>query len=323
MKTLITNIVSSSKTSLKPYGSKLQQRYPKLYRFISVLKNGTSRFTKETFLFLNLKYKLWRNPNLIDQLTWKEVETYRQIPRDWKKVAPVMVVSSFPFLNYIILPIAYAYPHKLLSNQFWTLEQQLKFGEIDYYNKVKHYSTILELLLIHTDDKLDDTVAKNYMFDLVNKIKDGQEVTSEEVLELKPILKRPEFDLKKLSYDHLHLLEKVESSRRAFDLIQSSNLAYYAYWLREIDKKLLHQDLGKLPIEHIYTMCFERGINSRSHSIDDLKMNLRYWLENTDKLFEFNSPTFKRDNQEYFTLYLHSKILLRSSINRKSRYNPG
>lgn len=36
-------------------------------------------------------------------------------------------------------------------------------------------------------------------------------------------------------------------------------------------------------------MCFERGINSRSHSINDLKINLKYWLDFTDKLFKFNS----------------------------------
>lgn len=81
------------------------------------------------------------------------------------------------FFNYFFLikinktSGRYAYPHKLLSNQFWTLEQILKFGEIDYYNKVKHYGTILELLLIHADDKLNDSVAKNFLFDFVNKVK--------------------------------------------------------------------------------------------------------------------------------------------------------
>ncbi|RNA32095.1 LETM1 domain-containing 1 [Brachionus plicatilis] len=319
MKALISNIVSSPRVKLKPYGSKLQQRYPKIYRLFSVLRNGTVRFSKETFTFFNLKFQLWKNPHLIEQLSWKEVETYRQVPRDWKKVAPVMLVSSFPVLNYIVLPIAYAYPHKLLSNQFWTLEQILKFGEIDYYNKVKHYGTILELLLIHADDKLNDSVAKNFLFDFVNKIKDGEEINTEQVIELKPILRRPEFNLKLLSYDHLNLLEKIENSRKVFNLIKSSNLAYYAYWLRETDRKLLNQDIDKIPIEYMYSMCFERGINSRSQSINDLKLNLKYWLDFTEKLFDFNH-NFKRENQEYFTLYLHSKILLRSSINRKMPY---
>ena len=79
MRNLIHTVVSSSKITLKPYGSKFQQRYPKLFRLVSVLKNGTSRFTKETFLFLNLKFKLWKNPDLIEKLSWKEVETYRQV----------------------------------------------------------------------------------------------------------------------------------------------------------------------------------------------------------------------------------------------------
>lgn len=75
----------------------------------------------------------------------------------------------FRFIS--IFKLSYAYPHKLLSNQFWTLEQILKFGETDYFNKVKHYGTILELLLIHADEKLTDSKAKNFLFDLVDRVK--------------------------------------------------------------------------------------------------------------------------------------------------------
>lgn len=87
MKSLISNIVGSPTVKLKPYGSKFQQRYPKLYRLISVLRNGTTRFTKETFNFLNLKFKTWKNPDLIDELSWKEVEVYRQVTFYQRKLA--------------------------------------------------------------------------------------------------------------------------------------------------------------------------------------------------------------------------------------------
>lgn len=126
MKKLIQTAVSSSKAKLRPYGSEFQQRYPKLYRLISVLKDGSTRFTKETILYFKIKYRLWKDPNYLNSMTWNQVETYKQvnlrlrnfflfspeltnhkqIPRDWKKVAPVMIISAFPFLNYIVLPIA-------------------------------------------------------------------------------------------------------------------------------------------------------------------------------------------------------------------------
>lgn len=79
MNNLISGIFKSPRVKFKPYGSKFQQRYPKIYRLISVLRNGTIRFTQETFTFLNLKFKMWKNPNLIEHLTWKQVEIYRQV----------------------------------------------------------------------------------------------------------------------------------------------------------------------------------------------------------------------------------------------------
>lgn len=48
------------------------------------------------------------------------------------------------------------------------------------------------------------------------------------------------------------MLVKVENCRRVFNLIHNQNLSYYAYWLKESDRKLLDIDLNKLPIDHIY-----------------------------------------------------------------------
>lgn len=79
MKNLVSEIFKSPRIKLKPYGSKFQQRYPKIYRLVSVLRNGTIQFTRETFTFLNLKFKMFKNPHLIEQLSWKEVEIYRQV----------------------------------------------------------------------------------------------------------------------------------------------------------------------------------------------------------------------------------------------------
>lgn len=58
-----------------------------------------------------------------------------------------------------------------MCRQFWTLEQILKFGELDYYNKLKLYNPLLDHLQIHAEQKLaDDIQAKNVLIDLLEKV---------------------------------------------------------------------------------------------------------------------------------------------------------
>ncbi len=83
-------------------------RFPKAFKVYYILKSGTRRFAQETKTFASVKSSLSRKDpvQVVNALKWDEVNIYREIPRDWKVVAPVMVIASFPFLNYIILPLA-------------------------------------------------------------------------------------------------------------------------------------------------------------------------------------------------------------------------
>lgn len=95
-----------------------------------------------------------------------------KIPRDWKKVAPVLLISSLPLLNYIVLPIAYMYPHRLLCPQFWTLDQKLTFGQMDHSKRIELYEPILNSLASHVDLKLDfhRSREKYAVIDCINKV---------------------------------------------------------------------------------------------------------------------------------------------------------
>jgi hypothetical protein len=68
--------------------------------------------------------------------------------------------------------LSYIFPHKLLCRHFWSLEQQLKFGEADYHKNRELYNPVLNSLLIHIDTKLagKDYVAKNVLLDTIKKV---------------------------------------------------------------------------------------------------------------------------------------------------------
>lgn len=42
----------------------------------------------------------------IKALTRKEMELWKQMPSDMMKVAPVLLISSLPFANYVVFPLA-------------------------------------------------------------------------------------------------------------------------------------------------------------------------------------------------------------------------
>lgn len=42
----------------------------------------------------------------LECLTRKELELYIQMPHDMLRVAPVLIISTLPFTNYIMFPLA-------------------------------------------------------------------------------------------------------------------------------------------------------------------------------------------------------------------------
>lgn len=61
-------------------------------------------------------------------LTRREIELYHQMPKDMRKVAPVLLISALPLANYVIFPIAYMFPRIFLSRHFWNLQQKSEYN---------------------------------------------------------------------------------------------------------------------------------------------------------------------------------------------------
>jgi hypothetical protein len=137
-----------------------------------------------------------------------------------------MIISALPLLSYVILPVAYMYPHRLLCQQLWTLDQKLHFAEIDHVKRKELHDQLLDLLVLHADQKLDfhRQSEKYAIIDCISKVKDytsnhisilifnfysfikvkkGEKIGIEEVISLKPILAKPEFSLSRLSEAHV------------------------------------------------------------------------------------------------------------------------
>lgn len=73
-----------------------------LYSYLFLLKEFIGDF-KSFYLVLN---KINSSSVGIPRLSRKELELYYQFPKDMRTIAPVLLISALPFMNYIMFPLA-------------------------------------------------------------------------------------------------------------------------------------------------------------------------------------------------------------------------
>lgn len=312
----VNNFKKFSAQGTSNFENSLRSRFPRAFKIYTILKNGTQRFGNESLMFLRIMKQLMQNPKSLESLKWNEVNVYRELPRDWKKVAPVMLIASFPFLNYIVLPLAYLYPQKLLCKQFWTPRQKAIFNEAKFNNNLVLHDRVIINLKEQIENSLTrrDNLAKNVSIDLIDKIHFGRKVDLNEVLELKKILNKPEFNLHNLTQKHLQNLVDLHNCQRLFTRSKLVNLEHYAFWLNQEDKKLMLENLEGLDAEYINSFSFERGVNANELSLKELIEFLQVWFNFSSQMGFSSNKSYLENN---YTLYLHAKVLLSTSHNAK------
>ncbi len=101
----------------------------------------------------------------------------------------------------------YLYPHKLLCHQFWTIEQKLKFGELDHLKKLELHHPLISQLLQHADTHLgeDESKTKNELIDFVQHMS-TKAFAVDDLVHLNGIFRRKEFGLETFSAEHLVII---------------------------------------------------------------------------------------------------------------------
>jgi LETM1-like protein len=103
---------------------------------------------KLTIFIYSFRVVKWINKRGTDGLTRHELELHFQMPRDMIRVAPVLVLSALPFANYVVFPMAYIFPRKLLCRHFWSLQQRADFAAIDLRKRLFNQRPVLRCLQV-------------------------------------------------------------------------------------------------------------------------------------------------------------------------------
>lgn len=89
------------------YDKLLEKKFPSAMHVYRVFLVGVKEFYNDMKRYLKVTRIVNGSTLHLRALTRKEIELYHQMPKDMRKVAPVLLLSALPFANYVIFPMAY------------------------------------------------------------------------------------------------------------------------------------------------------------------------------------------------------------------------
>ncbi|CAH1954152.1 unnamed protein product [Acanthoscelides obtectus] len=242
---------------LKNYDKILEKRFPAAMKVYRVFVDGVKEFMKDTKEYFRIVVILNKTNFDFSKLLRREIELYHQMPKDMRKVAPILLFSSLPFAFYILLPLVYMFPKQLLSSHFWSLQQKSEFGTLYLKKRLIHNKPVFR----HLQTQLDYLKSHPLYYhwgEVLGKIGSGANPCVKEVIKCKPLFTGEPYHLLYLSRNHVvHLLKMHELHIGWF---RRSRLAERAFLLKEMDKAILREGgVHNMPTEALRKCCYIRG----------------------------------------------------------------
>lgn len=91
---------------MKNYDQIVAKKYPTAFKVYRVYMDGVKNCYNDMKDYLKIQGKLFGEPERIQTLTRKELEIYYHLPQDLRKVAPFIIISALPMVQYVTMPLA-------------------------------------------------------------------------------------------------------------------------------------------------------------------------------------------------------------------------
>ncbi|XP_049541047.1 LETM1 domain-containing protein 1 isoform X2 [Anopheles darlingi] len=263
---------------VKNYDKVLEKKFPSAMHVYRVFLVGVRDFFNDMKKLVKITKIVYTHDNDLRCLTRKEIELYYQMPRDMKKVAPVLLISALPFANYVIFPLAYMYPRTLLTSHFWSIQQKVDFAQIDLRNRLVYNRRVFRCMQSKLDAlKQTDDPAHGKVSNILGLLGSGLHPTSEEILDVKEVFQRPPFHLNSLNSSHLKYLCRLHGIHTG--LLRRFRLSERAYIVHHMDMAIKREGgVHNMPVESLKHACFLRGLNATNLSAESMIEWLQEWV---------------------------------------------
>lgn len=281
---------------LQSYSTALEKRFPaamKMYRLVTV---GIKEFYSDVKDYVSLCIKINHGKGF-SNVSRKEIELYHKMPSDMWRITPVLLLSAIPFGNYVVFPLAFLKPRKLLCSHFWTTSQTTEFNMLDLKERFKYNKPILKVLQTKLNVIVNDDL-KHYWKNILATLGSGFHPKDEEIIKCKQLFVSGPFNIENISFQHAGYLLEIHGLRKG--LFRKNKLRYHALIIKEMDKAIIREGgVEVLSMESLRNACFIRGLHTTNLSKQDMSIWLEKWL----------NISFVVDSKSY-SLLLHCPILL-------------
>lgn len=273
-------VFSSFFDFVKNYETKVELRFPAAIKVYRVFKIGIQDLFTDMKQFVRIIRKINAHAKNLECLTRKELEIYCRMPKDMVRVAPVLILSTLPFANYVIFPLAYFFPRNLLSSHFWSLQQRTQFAVLEQKHKLKYYKPVFRCLQakLHL---LKENPLYPYWTSCVALLGSGLHPTPENVAQCVHLFGHKQlYNIDKIGSNHVRYLRKMHH----VDGLWRSRKKLYerARLIQLMDRAILKEGgVSSLSHDDVRMACFFRGLNPTNMNADETVSWLTEWLKQT------------------------------------------
>jgi hypothetical protein len=283
------------------------KKFPRVYRVYQVFSIGTKEILKDFVEYMRISKELTFGRSA-RSLSFKELVIYYETPKSLWKVSPTLLISVLPFANYVIFPLAYAFPKHLLSHHFWTLEQKVNFQLESHTKRLQSFKPVMRHLQ-NKQSHIKDAEQQHDFNTVLEKLGSGQHPSIEEVISIKEVFQSGHpCSMEALRSKHLSDLCRIHGLSWILPYGRRYRLMSHAGYLREMDIALTREGCSEnLAIHDLKQACFMRGLNPINTKEDEMISWLNQWLKLSSVC-----------DGHTFSLLLHSPIFL--SYNHPSNW---
>ncbi|PSN35206.1 LETM1 domain-containing protein 1 [Blattella germanica] len=265
-----------------------------VYRIFMV---GIKEFYRDMKRLFKIHRKLTNSPEGFKCLNRKEIELYHQMPKDMIRVAPMLIISTLPFANYVVFPLVYLFPRQLLCHHFWTLKQRSDFAMIGQRKRLYNYKPVFRCVQAQLDTIKNREDHANWAY-VLGLLGSGLHPKPEDILKSINLFRGDPYHLAYLYPGHVTGLLRMYRMHGGWRRRQ--RLAERATILQEMDFAIEREGgLSKLSQEELRQACFYRGLNPITMKTDDIIDWLSQWFKISQAV-----------DAESLSLLLHCPILL-------------
>lgn len=197
---------------IKNYDKVLESKFPRAMHVYRVFAVGIKDFYNEMKEFVSIR----RAGGPVQTLSRKQLDIFYRMPREMKKVAPVLLISALPFANYIVFPVAYYFPKHFLSSHFWSLQQRFNFALEDHTKNLRYYRPNFRCMQQRVSAVQDEHLQAGMNL-ILSKLASGVHPSVKEILEVKKLFQEEPFHLNCLHPQHKK--KSVENTWNAYAMV--------------------------------------------------------------------------------------------------------